>query len=191
MIKLAVFASGNGSNAERIIQYFKKHSGLQISEIFTNNPHAYVIERAKTFGVECFIFNKEDLYQTNKVYNRLIELDISHIILAGFLWLIPENIIDAFPAKIINIHPALLPKYGGKGMYGMHVHQAVIEHNETESGISIHYVNKHYDEGDIIFQAKCTIEPNETAQSLAAKIHQLEYDNFPVVIEQIINLNGF
>ncbi len=191
MIKLAVFASGNGSNAQCIIQYFKNHPGIEVACVFTNNPNAFVIERSNALGVQSFIFNKKDLYESPLVIEKLQELNISYIILAGFLWLIPENIINAFPKSIINIHPALLPKFGGKGMYGMHVHDSVIMSGETESGITIHLVNKLYDQGDVVFQAKCPIETNETPESLAQKIHVLEHENFPLVIEQIINLNGF
>jgi len=186
-IKIAIFASGNGSNAENIIKYFKNHEKISVELVLTNNPNAYVIERAKNNNVKCLIFNKYDLYTSDNVLNILKENNIDFIVLAGFLWLIPESIIKNYPKKIINIHPALLPKYGGKGMYGMNVHKAVIENKEKESGITIHYVNEKYDEGDIIFQEKIEVLPSDTPESLANKVHELEYKYYPVIIENVIN----
>lgn len=184
--RIAIFASGNGTNAQRIIEYFIGSEQAEVSMILTNSPQAYVIQRGKMFKIPVFIFNKEDFYSTNNVLNKLSEAKTDLIVLAGFLWLIPAEIIKNFPDRIVNIHPALLPKYGGKGMYGANVHRAVISAGEKESGISIHYVNEKYDEGNIIFQAKCTVDAGETPDSLAVKIHQLEHTYFPLIIENLI-----
>ncbi len=186
MTKLAVFASGSGTNAENIITFFRNSKNITISSVFCNNPDAYVIQRCKKLQVPCHVFNRDDLYHNNKVVNILKTESIDWIILAGFLWKIPQKLTDMFPSKIINIHPALLPNYGGKGMYGHHVHKAVIEAEEQESGITIHYVNENYDEGDIIFQAKCDILSDDTPDTLAKKIHALEQTHFPIVIQQIV-----
>jgi len=183
-MKIAIFASGSGSNAENIYKYFEKSKNIKIELLLTNNKNAYVIERAKNLNIKCEIFDKKDL-KTNHVLDILQKNEIDFIVLAGFLLLIPENIIKKYNQKIINIHPALLPKYGGKGMYGDAVHKAVIENKEKESGITIHYVNGKYDEGDIIFQAKCKIESTDTAEKLAEKIHRLEYKYFPQIIEKL------
>ena len=182
-IRLAVFASGNGTNVENIAHYFKRHETIHVYEVFSNKADAYVHERAKKLAIPSNTFGKDAFVH----YGFLEKLQkIDYIILAGFLWLIPQQIIKAFRNKIINIHPALLPKYGGKGMYGAHVHRAVIEGEEKESGITIHLVNEEYDKGQILFQAKCAIEEGETVDSLEAKIHQLEYEHFPKVIEEYI-----
>jgi phosphoribosylglycinamide formyltransferase-1 len=182
MIRIAIFASGSGSNAENIANYFKNNSNVDVSLILTNNPNAYVLERAKNLGIKSLVFTKDDFSKTDNILQFLIKNDINLIVLAGFLLKIPQNLIKAFPNKIVNIHPALLPKYGGKGMYGEKVHQSVIEAKEKESGITIHYVNEHYDEGEVIFQATCSIETTDSANDLAAKIHELEYEHFPKVI---------
>jgi phosphoribosylglycinamide formyltransferase-1 len=189
MNKVAIFASGNGTNAERIMEYFSSNKDVEISLVLTNNPKAGVIERAKKFNVPFLIFNRNEFNQSDKVINSLLNNQIDFIVLAGFLWLVPNSILKNYPNKIINIHPALLPKYGGKGMYGRYVHEAVIANNEPQSGISIHYVNEHYDEGNIIFQATCTVSEQETPDSLALKIHELEYTHFPRVIEQLLFKN--
>jgi phosphoribosylglycinamide formyltransferase-1 len=186
MIKLAIFASGSGSNAENIINYFKDSEKVKVSLILTNNPSAGVIERGRRLNVPVIVFSKTIFTQTDDVVNLLKENGIDWIILAGFLWLVPANLIQAYPNQMINIHPALLPNYGGKGMWGNHVHEAVVANGEKESGITIHYVNEHYDEGKVIFQAKFPLAEGETADSLASKIHELEYEHFPVVIEQEI-----
>jgi phosphoribosylglycinamide formyltransferase-1 len=186
MKKIAIFASGSGTNAENIIKYFKNQSEIKVELVFTNKTDAYVIERAKNLNVDYHIFNRYEFYETNDVLKVLLAKNIDFIILAGFLWLIPANLISNFHNRIINIHPALLPKYGGKGMYGMKVHEAVIQNKEPESGISIHYVNEKYDEGELIFQAKCSINPDDTPESLANMIHALEYKYFPEVIEKTI-----
>lgn len=185
MIKIAVFASGNGSNAQRIIEYFYDSKHISVELIITNNKNAYVIERAKRLKVPCFVFSKNEFNDSNLVVDLLKKKDISFIILAGFLLLIPENLITNFPEKIINIHPALLPKYGGKGMYGENVHKAVVLNKESETGITIHYVNEKYDEGKIIFQAKCAVSDHDNAEDVANKIHLLEYEHFPKVIENV------
>lgn len=188
MIKrIAIFASGSGSNAENIYHYFKGNGKVEISLILTNNPNAKVIERAERLGIECKVFDRISFYETHKIIDLLSAKKIDWVVLAGFLWKIPENLIKVFPDKIINIHPALLPKYGGKGMYGDKVHQSVIENKETESGITIHYVNDNYDEGKIIFQAKCSILPTDNYEDLAKKIHALEYEHFPKVVEKILH----
>lgn len=184
--RIAIFASGNGSNAQRIAEYFANKDVMEISAIYCNNPKAFVLERANWLGFPSVLFNRNDFYQTTSVLDDLKIRKTDWIILAGFLWLIPENILKAFPQRIINIHPALLPAYGGKGMFGMKVHEAVIASGEKQSGITIHHVNELYDEGNIIFQATCQIQPGDTPDMLAAKIHELEYEYFPVVIEKLV-----
>jgi phosphoribosylglycinamide formyltransferase-1 len=190
MKRIAIFASGNGSNAQRIIEYFHGSHKVSIGLILTNNPQAFVLERAKNAKIPTICFNRKEFYETNFILDILSVQGISFIVLAGFLWLIPEYLLNAYMGNIINIHPALLPKYGGKGMFGMHVHEAVIGSGDTESGITIHHVNRHYDEGQIIFQAKCPVEPGDTPESLAERIHQLEYKYFPEVIESVVLKNS-
>jgi phosphoribosylglycinamide formyltransferase-1 len=188
MKRLAVFASGSGTNFQQICEYFKeKNSDIKIELLVVNKANAYVVERAKQLNVKSVYFNREDFYSSEKVVECLLENQIDFIVLAGFLWLVPSNILKNYENKIINIHPALLPKYGGKGMHGHHVHQAVIAAKEQESGITIHYVNEKYDEGNIIFQAKCSITPEDTADSLAEKIHLLEKEHFPKVIDNLLS----
>lgn len=189
-MRLAIFASGSGSNAQRIAEYFKNHASISIDVIFTNNKDAYVIERAKNLDIPYIIFNRKGFYESDAVFSELQNRKIDFIILAGFLWLVPAKIIQAYSGRILNIHPALLPAYGGKGMYGEFVHKAVVANKEKYSGITIHYVNEHYDKGDIVFQAKCDVSPEDTSDSLAAKIHNLEYEHFPRVIEEVINKSG-
>jgi len=186
--KIAIFASGSGTNAENIINYFSTRDDLKIKValIVCNNPKAYVLERAKKLNVPRMLISKDDFYETDKIVAYLQSLKIDLIVLAGFLWLIPANLLRAFSDKIINLHPALLPEYGGKGMYGMRVHQAVLEAGDKETGISIHYVNEKYDEGKIIAQYKCSIEKGDNPKSIAEKVHQLEHQYFPVVIERIL-----
>jgi phosphoribosylglycinamide formyltransferase-1 len=184
--RIAIFASGSGSNVQRIAEYFKGNGLLEIAAIYCNNPEAFVLERAKTLGIPSVLFNRDTFYNSNAIWQDLKVREIDWIVLAGFLWLIPESILKAFPERIINIHPALLPRYGGRGMYGMKVHEAVIAAGDPESGITIHFVNERYDEGDVIFQAKCAINKGDTAEILAAKIHELEYEHFPRVIEKLI-----
>ncbi len=186
MKKIAIFASGNGSNAQNIADYFDGNPLVKIQLILSNKPHAFVLERAKKLKIASEVFTKNDFYESDVVLRILDEHKIDFIVLAGFLWLIPENLIQKFPQKIINIHPALLPKYGGKGMYGAKVHEAVHAAGDSESGITIHYVNKKYDEGMIIFQAKTKINDMDTPESIAQKVHALEYENFPRIIESCV-----
>lgn len=187
MTNIAIFASGSGTNAENIVHYFNQHHSIKISSIYTNNPKAKVIERAKRLEVPFHVFNRIQFYDNKEVLNLLESEKIDFIVLAGFLWLVPKTIIQKYPNKIINIHPALLPKYGGKGMYGEKVHIAVKENNDKETGITIHYVNENYDEGDIIFQSKCDVSTNDSVDEIAEKVHQLEYKFYPIIIEQNIN----
>jgi len=184
--KIAVFASGNGSNAQRLTEYFREKQTGEVVKFYTNNLSAFVIKRAEELDIPIRVFDRYTLYNTSDILKELIDEEIHLIVLAGFLWLVPLNIIQAFPKKIINIHPALLPKYGGKGMYGMNVHKAVIDNKDTISGISIHYVDEEYDRGEIIFQASCPVDDNENPESLAAKIHALEYAHFPREIEKLL-----
>jgi phosphoribosylglycinamide formyltransferase-1 len=186
LVKIAIFASGSGTNAENIIRYLRTSGKISAEYILSNKGDAYVLERAKMLNVPTLVFNRQDFYEPGKILRFLKDNNIQWIILAGFLWLIPEYLITAYPNKIINIHPALLPKFGGKGMYGTRVHQAVIDNNEKESGITIHFVNNEYDKGKIIFQAKCKVEPSDTAESLASKVHELEYIHYPRVIEKLV-----
>ena len=185
MEKIALFASGNGTNAQRIMEYFSNHPVVSVGRILTNNPGANVIRRAGAFNVPVTVFNRTQFMESTDILKVLIDDGIGFIVLAGFLWMIPGYLLKAYPGRIINIHPALLPKYGGKGMFGMAVHKAVLAANEPRSGISIHFVNDKYDDGAIIFQAECDISPGETPESLAQKVHTLEYEYYPVVIEAL------
>lgn len=186
MTNIALFASGSGSNAENIFNYFNGRDDVSFPLILANNPDAYVLERAQRLGIPSYVFDRNAFNNTEEVLNKLKEVNTDLIVLAGFLWLVPENILEFYPNKIINIHPALLPKYGGKGMYGMRVHEAVRASGDTETGISIHYVNKKYDEGEIIFQARCEVEECDTPDTIAQKVHGLEYAWFPVIIEELL-----
>jgi len=185
MTNIAIFASGSGSNAENIIRYFEKTDDIEIKLIVSNKKDAYVHERARSLKIPSVTFSKKD-FETPRVLDYLQEKGIDFIILAGFLLKVPQNLINAYPDKIINIHPALLPKYGGKGMYGDNVHKAVVEAGETESGITIHYVNENYDEGNIIFQSTCEVLPTDAYEDVAGKVHELEYKHFPRIIEQLL-----
>jgi phosphoribosylglycinamide formyltransferase 1 len=185
-IRIAIFASGSGTNAEAIMKYFQNSSSVNIVLLLSNNPEAYALERAKKFNVPSRVFNREQWKGSELILEWLAEKKVTHVVLAGFLWLVPAYLIKAFPGKIVNIHPALLPKYGGKGMYGMKVHEAVKNAGDKETGISIHVVNEHYDEGELLFQAKCALDENDTPVTIAQKVHQLEYKHFPAVIEQWI-----
>ena len=186
MKRIIIFASGTGTNAENIINYFKANKLAEITHVFSNKISAKVLTKASNLNVKAIHFDKESFYSNNDILHILSDAKPDLIVLAGFLWKFPSGIIEAFPNKIINIHPALLPKYGGKGMYGKHVHEAVVNNNEKESGITIHYVNENYDEGGIIFQAVTEVLPNDTADDVAAKIHKLEYKHFPKVIEKVL-----
>jgi phosphoribosylglycinamide formyltransferase-1 len=188
--RIAIFASGNGSNAQRIVEYFRGKDTPEIAAIYCNNPSAYVLERAKKLEIPTVLFDRESFRNTKQVLDDLKQRKVSWIILAGFLWLIPDYLIQAFPKRIVNIHPALLPKYGGKGMYGEKVHEAVLAAGDKESGITIHFVNDRYDEGEIIFQAKCPVLDSDTPQILAARIHELEYKYYPQILEELISGGG-
>jgi phosphoribosylglycinamide formyltransferase-1 len=185
MKKIVIFASGSGTNAENIIKYFVKTKIGTVAAVFTNNPSAQVIDRAKNYGVATEIFSKAELIE-GEVLQKINSIQPDWIVLAGFLLKFPENIIAAYPNKIINIHPALLPKYGGKGMYGMNIHKAIVDNKEKETGITIHYVNENYDEGNIIFQQSVILTGDETPEEVAAKIHELEQKYFPEVIEKLL-----
>lgn len=185
MKNIVIFASGSGSNAEKIIQHLQGSTLAKVSHIFCNNPEAGVIERAKRLQIPCRVFSREE-YKNGLILSELQALDTDWIVLAGFLWLIPSSFVQAYPQRIINLHPALLPKFGGKGMYGHFVHEAVIEAGEKESGITIHYVNEHYDEGAIIHQSSFIIEPGDSPEDVARKGQILEHRDFPVVIENLI-----
>ena len=187
--KIAIFASGEGTNAQRIIDYFKTSPRVSVSLVVSNKETANVLNRAKQSGIKTLLITRTSFYESDKVVKELESENIDLIVLAGFLWMIPESLIKAFPGKIINIHPALLPKFGGKGMYGINVHKAVIESKEKESGITIHFVNEHYDEGRIISQHRCAVAEEDTAELLAQKIHELEHTYFPEAIEKIISEN--
>ncbi len=186
MKKIAIFASGSGSNAQKIIEYFNENPVAKVDIVLTNKREAFVLERARNFHITSVTFNRDELYNSDVISNLLCDRQIDLIVLAGFLWLIPANILRMFPNRIINIHPALLPGYGGRGMYGQLVHEAVIANREIFSGITIHYINERYDEGDVIFQAKCKVEITDDAHSLAEKIHALEHMHFPRVVEEVI-----
>jgi phosphoribosylglycinamide formyltransferase 1 len=185
MKKILIFASGSGTNAENIIKYFKNSSSVTVVAVFSNNSTAGVLDKAKKLIVPTAIFSKEDL-NSGKVLQSVRDFQPDLIVLAGFLLKFPQDLIKTYPNKVINIHPALLPKFGGKGMYGMHIHKAVVENSEKETGITIHYVNENYDEGAIIFQKKVTVLGTDTPEVVAEKIHELEQKYFPQVIEDIL-----
>ncbi len=184
MNHLAVFASGSGTNAQRLAEYFSGHPAVNLSLIISNKPDAYVLERARRLNIPSFVFSPAQFRESSDVLEKLEAFRISHIVLAGFLLLLPPSLVRDYPGRIINIHPALLPLYGGKGMYGHHVHEAIIAAGEKESGISIHLVNEKYDDGNILFQARCPVYPDDTADSLAQRIHHLEYEHYPRVVEE-------
>jgi phosphoribosylglycinamide formyltransferase-1 len=187
--KIAIFASGSGTNAEEIIRYFQHHESISVGLVLSNNPEAYVLQRAKNYDIPYRVFTRNEYYKERIVDEVLIANGIDFIVLAGFMWLVPERFVKSYPNAIVNIHPALLPKYGGKGMYGHHVHEAVKLNKETESGITIHWVNEAYDEGNVIFQAKCKLSEDDTPDDIAAKVHKLEYQHYPKVIEQVLKGN--
>lgn len=186
MINIAILASGNGTNAQQISEYFAGSDKVCVKCIVYNRKDAYVAERAKNLGIPAHYFSRKDFYENGSVMQYLKEQQIDWVILAGFLWLVPEDMLAAYPDHIINIHPALLPNYGGKGMYGHHVHEAVIANHEKESGITIHIVDNRYDCGTTLFQAKCTLTDEDTPDTLAEKIHLLEKAYFPMVIEKTV-----
>jgi len=187
MKKIAIFASGSGTNMERIASFFAENRNVEVSLVVCNNPMAGVIQRADRLGIPVEMIDRKSFYDTDSLTQKLKYLKIDLVVLAGFLWLVPNHLLRAFPERLINIHPALLPSYGGKGMYGEKVHQAVIAANERFSGITIHYVNEQYDEGAVIFQQKIELAPDETPESLASRIHELEYRYFPQIIDRLLS----
>ena len=186
MKRIVIFASGSGSNAENLIKFFHKRENASVILVLTNNPYAKVLDRCKNLKVNALSFNKIAFSKSEEVLNTLRAAQPDLIVLAGFLWKFPEFILKVFPNKVVNIHPALLPNYGGKGMYGIHVHSAVVANKETETGITIHYVNENYDEGAVIFQAKCNVLPTDSAEDVAEKIHLLEMEHFPKIINELL-----
>ncbi len=184
--RLAIFASGQGTNARCLIEYFRDHDRVEAVAVYCNKAQAGVVRVAQELGIPVFLFRRDDLYDKGRVLQQLQQQAIDWIVLAGFLWRIPETIIQHYPKRIVNIHPALLPKYGGKGMYGQYVHQAVLQAKEPESGITIHYVNEQYDAGEIIFQQRIAVHPDETPDSLAHRIQQLEHYYYPRIVEKLI-----
>jgi phosphoribosylglycinamide formyltransferase-1 len=186
MKRLAIFASGSGTNMQRIAEYFSGNPLVEIFLVVCNKPGAGVIQRAEKLHIPVMLIDRDEFYQSGSLSEKLLENKVDLIVLAGFLWLIPDHLLQSFPNRIINIHPALLPKFGGKGMFGEKVHQAVIMAGEKKSGITIHHVNEKYDDGAIIFQQEFLLAPDETPESLAARIHHLEYRYFPEVIEKIL-----
>lgn len=184
MKRIAIFASGSGTNAQKIIEYFSASKDVVVDSLWSNNENAYALIRAEKLGIETFTFDSDEFYRSNEILDRLYDHRIDIIVLAGFLWLVPRNLTELF--TVINIHPALLPKYGGKGMYGANVHKAVLSSKDKESGITIHQVNQDYDKGKIIFQATCPILPKDTPETLAARIHELEHQHYPRVIEEVL-----
>ncbi len=188
MIKLAIFASGRGTNAEAIITYFAKNGEISTALIVSNNPRAGVLEVAKKFGIPAELVTQHDLYSSSKLPELLRRYGVDFIALAGFMRLVPPSVLEAFPGKVVNIHPALLPRHGGKGMYGERVHEAVLRAGDKETGITIHHVNERFDEGEVIFQAKCAVEPGDDVAALQAKVQQLEHLHYPKVIEQLIKI---
>lgn len=185
MKRIAIFASGSGTNAQRIIEYFDRNKTIVVDSLWSNREDAYALIRAERLGIETFTFDRDTFYRSNDIIEALEERKIDLIVLAGFLWLVPPFLTELFP--IINLHPALLPRYGGKGMYGMKVHEAVVANRDKVSGITIHHVNDRYDEGDIIFQAECELSTGDTAEQVAEKVHQLEYEHYPRVIEEVLD----
>ena len=183
--RIAIFASGSGANAQKLMEHFKRSPEIEIALVLTNNPDAYVLQRADNFEIPSHVFDRHEFYHTDNVIDLLKNLDIDLIVLAGFLWLIPKNLISEYPGRIINIHPAILPKFGGKGMYGDYVHLAVMEAKEKEGGITIHYVNEHYDEGEYIHQAKYRIDPDDNLEMIKFKGQQLEHQHYPRIVELI------
>ena len=181
---IAIFASGSGTNAQKIMEYFSASKEIFVDSLWSNNENAHALIRAEKLGIETFTFEQEEFYHSNEILDKLSDRRIDIIVLAGFLWLLPRNLTELF--TIINIHPALLPKYGGKGMYGMNVHKAVLASKDKESGITIHRVNSNYDEGEIIFQATCPVLKNDTPETLAARVHELEHLHYPRVIEEVL-----
>jgi phosphoribosylglycinamide formyltransferase 1 len=191
MTNIAIFASGTGSNARKMMEYFARHPQIRVALVLSNNSQAGVLSIARQFGVPTYTFTRSQFYESEEVINKLQQHQVDWVVLAGFLWLIPVNLIRNFPDKIVNIHPALLPRYGGKGMYGARVHQAVVAAGESSSGITIHLVNEEYDKGKVIFQASCQLTPGDTPEEVAHKVQALEHAHFAPVIEQLISQAHF
>lgn len=191
MIRLAIFLSGTGSNARNLCGYFSGHPDIEVALLLTNRENSGAAAIAADYDLPFFVFGKDEFYDSASVLRQLAEFQVDAIVLAGFLWLLPKSLIEHYPGRIINIHPALLPKYGGKGMYGKKVHEAVKANGETESGITIHLCNEHYDEGDILFQAHCPVVPEDTPASIAQKVHALEHEFFPKVVEEYLSRQPF
>lgn len=183
---IAIFASGTGSNAKKIIEHFKHNEDIAVKLLISNKPDAPVLDVAQANDIPAFVIHRQDFYQSENILKIFNEYVIDFVVLAGFLWLVPTYLTNAFKGRIVNIHPSLLPKYGGKGMYGMKVHEAVWMAKEPQTGMTIHYVNEHYDEGDVVFQATCPVEPGDTPSDIAKKVQQLEHRHFPAVIETLI-----
>ena len=183
---IVIFASGSGSNAQRLLEHFEHHPEIRVAALFSNNPKAYALKRAETFHVPALLFSRDEFYNTDKVLEQVKSFNPDLIVLAGFLWLVPQNLLQAFPDKIINIHPALLPKYGGKGMHGINVHTAVVQSGDEQSGITIHRVNEEYDKGEFILQEYCHVMPGDTPEDLAARVLQLEHKYLPEVVEKLL-----
>jgi len=188
--KIAVFASGNGTNSEKIFEYFQGHKSVKVALLLCNKTNAGVLTRAEQYQIKAKTFSRQEFYDTTSILQVLADSEIDYIALAGFMWLVPEYLVKAFPNKILNIHPALLPKFGGKGMYGMNVHRAVKNAEDLETGITIHFVNQLYDDGNIIDQFSCKVEANDTVEEIARKVQVLEHENYPKVIENVV-LNKF
>ncbi len=183
---IAIFASGTGSNAKKIVEHFKHNHNITVSLIVTNNADAPVLVMAREYGIPTLVIDRDYFYKTEDILKNFNKFSIDFVVLAGFLWLVPTYLVRAFEKRMVNIHPALLPKYGGKGMYGMRVHEAVKKAGDTETGITIHFVNEQYDDGDIVFQAKCLVNTEDSPEDIAKKIHQLEHRHFPKVIEKLL-----
>jgi phosphoribosylglycinamide formyltransferase-1 len=182
--RIAVFASGSGTNAEVVFKYFKDHQRIEVALLLSNNSSAYALRRAENHGIETLVFNRQEFREGKVIEDKLMQAEITHIVLAGFLWLIPSYLLRRYPDRIVNIHPALLPKYGGKGMYGAKVHEAVKASRELETGITIHLVNERYDEGKVLFQGRCAIGEQDTPVQIAACVQKLEHEHYPKVIEK-------
>jgi phosphoribosylglycinamide formyltransferase 1 len=183
---IVIFASGSGSNAQRLLEHFENHPSIRVAALFSNNPKAYALKRAETYHVPALLFSRDEFYNSAKVLEQVKQFNPDLIVLAGFLWLVPQSLLHAFPDKIINIHPALLPKYGGKGMHGLHVHAAVLEAGEDQSGITIHRINEEYDKGEFILQECCPVYSEDTPEELASRVLQLEHKYLPLIVEKLL-----
>ncbi|MCX6257604.1 MAG: phosphoribosylglycinamide formyltransferase [Bacteroidia bacterium] len=186
MKNIAIFASGSGTNTAHIIKYFENNQAIHVSMVLSNKKDAYVLERAASMNVKTIFFSRDQFYSSDEILNTLKQHDIDFVVLAGFLWLVPDNLLAAYRQRILNIHPALLPAYGGKGMYGMKVHESVKNNGDKKTGITIHYVNETYDDGQIIFQAECPVFPDDTPEDIAGRVHELEYKYYPEIINKIL-----